>query len=215
MVKTRLMEEQNQNTEEKILRAAEAVFLKKGMDGARMQDIATEAGINKALLHYYFRSKEKLFNAIFTTTFQQFIPRMDAALQTSSRPEELFKKLADLYIELLSNKPYLPLFILAEINREPKQINELLIQRLNLDRIIPMIREKVRQELGDTVDPTQIIVSIISAILFPFIARPLLTPILFNTHPDEFDAFIRERKAFLPIYIDHLFQLNSKSSYPA
>ena len=64
------------NTEEKILNAAQTVFIQKGMDGARMQEIADEAGINKALLHYYFRTKQKLFEAIFKKVFSQIFPNL-------------------------------------------------------------------------------------------------------------------------------------------
>ena len=59
------MTENDKQTEEKIFDAATDVFVEKGMDGARMQDIANHAGINKALLHYYFRTKDQLFNAVF------------------------------------------------------------------------------------------------------------------------------------------------------
>ena len=67
---------QEADTEQLILEAAKKVFFNKGFDGARMQEIADVAGINKALLHYYFRSKDKLFEAIFFDAFQQFIPRV-------------------------------------------------------------------------------------------------------------------------------------------
>lgn len=204
--------EQNQNTEEKILRAAESVFLKKGMDGARMQDIADEAGINKALLHYYFRSKEKLFNAIFAAALQQFIPKLDQAIQHNLKVEEVFKLLAGLYMDLLMRNPYLPAFIVSEIGRNPAQMKDLMLKQLNLDRIAPQILQRILEEKGNAVDPTQILVSIISAILFPFIGRPLLTPLLFQDKPEEFEAFIQERREFLSIYIDHLFQLSSPST---
>lgn len=204
--------DQNQNTEEKILRAAEVIFLKKGMDGARMQDIADEAGINKALLHYYFRSKEKLFNAIFTAAFQQFIPKLDEVMQNKLKVEEVFKMLANLYLDLLSQKPHLPAFIISELNRNPDQIRDMMLNRLNLNRLVTHMRARVLAEKGDAIDPIQIVVSIISAILFPFVARPLLTPLLFNDNSDEFEAFIAERRVFLSTYIDHLFQLSSSST---
>ena len=63
------------STEQKIREAARKVFQAKGMHGARMQDIADTAGINKALLHYYFRSKDQLFEAIFKEALQQLIPK--------------------------------------------------------------------------------------------------------------------------------------------
>jgi len=73
MVKTK-----KDNTRDRILMASKNVFQSKGMAGARMQDIADEAGINKALLHYYFSSKEKLFEVIFKEAFAQFFPKINA-----------------------------------------------------------------------------------------------------------------------------------------
>ena len=85
-------------TEEKILAAAKKIFVQKGMAGARMQDIADEAGINKALLHYYFRNKEKLFEVIFLAAAERLFPRINRIfeadmplferIEESSRPRE-------------------------------------------------------------------------------------------------------------------------------
>src|SRR6476620_200228 len=104
MVKLR----KEQNTEQKILEAAKKVFLKEGMTGARMQDIADEAGINKAMLHYYFRSKEKLFEKIVTDLPEHFFPRL---VKISESDEPLFRKIASCvaeYIDQMRRTPYLP-----------------------------------------------------------------------------------------------------------
>ena len=85
------MSEQELSTEKTILEAAKKVFLDKGFDGARMQEIADEAGINKALLHYYFRSKDKLFDAIFEEAFKQFLPNIsDIMVSDISIEEKVF-----------------------------------------------------------------------------------------------------------------------------
>ena len=70
------------NTEQSILEAAKIVFIKKGMEGARMQEIADEAGINKAMLHYYYRSKDKLFEAVFKETFLKLVPNLIEIVKT-------------------------------------------------------------------------------------------------------------------------------------
>src|SRR6478672_7495746 len=115
MVNTR-----DQSTEEKILSAARKVFLNKGMDGARMQDIADEAGINKALLHYYFRSKDKLFEQIFMEVASAFLPKIFSILESEQTLFEKIELFCSEYISQEIKTPYVPIFILNEINRQPK-----------------------------------------------------------------------------------------------
>src|ERR1700751_5008479 len=109
-----------EDTQERILAAAKNIFLTKGMAGARMQDIADEAGINKAMLHYYFRSKEKLFEGIFSELSQQFFPKLVLIFESE---ESIFRKIemfVSEYIDQMSRTPYLPIFVLNEINRQPE-----------------------------------------------------------------------------------------------
>ena len=90
------MTENDKQTEEKIFEAATDVFVEKGMDGARMQDIATHAGINKALLHYYFRTKDQLFNAVFEKIarkiFKKFAPVFDENLTLEEKIRFFFRE---------------------------------------------------------------------------------------------------------------------------
>lgn len=206
------METLNSTTEQRILLAAEQVFLEKGMDGARMQDIADRAGINKALLHYYFRSKEKLFDAIFEANFKQFIPVLDKVIQENMDLKTALKRLANLYYELLTAKPYLPIFILTEINRNPGQIENNLINKMGIRGVITRIIEKMKNEQTIQADPRQVVISTISAIIFPFVARQLLIPLVFENDPENFQQFMNERREFLPLMIDSLFQQFVKPS---
>ncbi len=114
-----VMAENERQTEEKIFEAATDVFLAKGMDGARMQDIANHAGINKALLHYYYRSKDRLFNAVFEKIagkmFSKFAPIFDENLTLEDKIRFFFRE----HITFLQENPRLPGFILNELNRNP------------------------------------------------------------------------------------------------
>ena len=120
------MTENEKLTEEKIFEAATEVFVEKGMDGARMQDIANQAGINKALLHYYYRTKEKLFTAVFEMIarkiFKKFAPVFDENLSLEDKIRFFFKE----HITFLQENPRLPGFILNEVNRHPERIKKLL-----------------------------------------------------------------------------------------
>src|SRR3712207_2537327 len=104
--------QKDQNTEQRILQAAKTVFMHRGMAGARMQDIADEAGINKAMLHYYFRSKEKLFEVIFREAIGKFLPKINATIALDCSLFEKIHIFCREYITVLMENPYIPLFII-------------------------------------------------------------------------------------------------------
>ncbi|MFT4805597.1 MAG: TetR/AcrR family transcriptional regulator, partial [Psychroserpens sp.] len=109
----------NENTEHQILEAAKKVFQLKGMDGARMQEIADEAGINKAMLHYYFRNKEMLFTAVFINAFSMMAPHLNRILNDESSIEEKIRHFTHDHLSFIMEHPYLPKFIIQELNRNP------------------------------------------------------------------------------------------------
>ena len=85
-------------TEATILNAAKSIFQRKGMDGARMQEIANEAGINKALLHYYYRSKQLLFEAVFKNAFKLLAPQLKKVLNSDDSLNDKIKNFTKNYI---------------------------------------------------------------------------------------------------------------------
>ena len=119
------MKEKDSGTEQRILEAARNIFIHKGYYGARMQEIADEAGINKALLHYYFRSKDRLFETIFQQSFSKFVPVIGGILAGSDPWQKKIGAFVENYLQLLYSNPYLPQFILNEINRDPEGIRRL------------------------------------------------------------------------------------------
>ncbi len=119
------------NTEDRILEAAKEVFIAKGFDGARMQEIADTAEINKALLHYYFRNKDKLFEAVFEETLLQIGPMVLSFVNEPIPLEVKIWKFVDDYIEIIRNNPKLPLFILNEIHVNPDRILSFLNHKLH------------------------------------------------------------------------------------
>ena len=119
-----MVKKKDQTTEEKILAAAKQVFVKKGMTGARMQDIADTAGINKALLHYYFRSKEKLFEVIFKEAATRLFPKINEILNSDLPLFDKIHQFTHDYVEMVIETPYLPLFVLNEINKQPHEFSK-------------------------------------------------------------------------------------------
>jgi TetR/AcrR family transcriptional regulator len=190
-------------TEKKILEAARTVFHKAGYDGARMQEIADEAGINKALLHYYFRNKDKLFEAVFVEALRRnMIPLMHMMMSADTTVEEKITNFARNYIETIRRNPELPGFIIHEINRNPQRLVEnaktegLVIPQT----LIAQITEGVEQGRYNPVDPRQLVVSLVSMCIFPFIGRPMIQMAM-QISEHDWDAFLEERMTLIPQYI--------------
>ncbi|MCE4565773.1 TetR/AcrR family transcriptional regulator [Maribellus sp. CM-23] len=183
------------NTEEKILNAAQNVFIEKGMDGARMQAIADEAGINKALLHYYFRTKEKLFNAIFTKVFSQIFPNLMTMVRSERPLEEKLGMFVETYIDLLQKNPFLPTFILKEMNRNPDFLAKIIKgSGVNPTEVIAMFEKEMDAGKIRRMDPRDILVNILGLSIFPIAAGPLITIMFFENDKAAYKAFIERRK---------------------
>ena len=197
------MTENDKQTEEKIFEAATDVFVEKGMDGARMQDIATHAGINKALLHYYFRTKDQLFNAVFEMIagkmFKKFAPVFDENLTLEEKIRFFFKE----HIAFLQANPRLPGFLLNEVNRNPERIKKLL-KNVDFDNIWLKIYEQHKEELKKynitKESMPQLMISIAAISVFPFAARGILEGILEKTG-HNFNDYMEERKEFAADFV--------------
>ncbi len=211
------------NTEQKILEAAHAVFIKKGMDGARMQEIADEAGINKSLLHYYFRSKQKLFEAIFRKIFASAFPNI-SRLMLSHRPIEIkIGMFIDQYIDLLTNNPYLPNFILKEINRDPQSLAKAISQPelnshevlssinkqgINPREIFQMFENEMKAGNIKKMNPADLMANILGLSIFPFAAKPLLTIMFFNGDKKAYNNFLKDRKKTVKEFVLNSIMIN-------
>ncbi len=183
------------DTEQIILRAAKEVFFKKGFDGARMQEIADEAGMNKALLHYYFRSKDKLFEAIFNDAFQKFIPKVVEKMTSNASFEEKVETFVENYITTILEVPQIPLFILTELNRNPERILGTM-KRMGMQPqlIFAGIQKDIDNGKIRAINPKHLFINIIALCVFPFVAKPLMQNMMFNNDPGEYHKFLKERK---------------------
>lgn len=196
------MTEQDRTTEKIILDAAKEVFLEKGFDGARMQEIADKAGINKALLHYYFRSKEKMFDAIFQEAFMQFFPGVVEIMVTEKPLFEKIEFFIDTYINMLTNNPHLPVFVIHEINRNPGRIvNIIKSSGIKPEYLAKVIQQEVNAGVIIDVNPFHLIVNMIGMCIFPFMAKPVLKGIIFNDNSVAYEKFLEERKKEITAFV--------------
>lgn len=198
MVKTQA----DTSTEERILAAARKVFIAHGLTGARMQEIADEAGINKALLHYYFRSKEKLFETILTETMQSFLPRINAIFTGGLPVEEKIAAFCSEYIDKMLDNPFIPLFVVNEINNQPDDFFKKIWggKKPDVGILVKQLEAAAKEKMIRPISPVQLILNIMSMCVFPFVAKPMFQRVIGITDK-QFRLLMEERKKEIPAFI--------------
>lgn len=198
-----MVKAKQKGTEERVLEAARKVFTTKGMAGARMQDIADEAGINKAMLHYYFRDKDKLFETVFTEEAMKFFPKINMIFQAEMPLFEKIEKFVTEYIDEMVENPFLPWFVMNELNRDPEQFMYKIWGKENLPnpgKLLEQIAKEVKKGTIKRVHPLHLLMNLLSMTVFPFIAKPMLTRNL-RLSDTDFKKAMEERKKEIPRFI--------------
>lgn len=204
-----VVQDLDNTTEEKIKNAARSVFHKKGYAATRTRDIAEEAGVNLALLNYYFRSKEKLFDLIMAETLEIFFESLGSVFNDqNSTLEQKIDLLVEKYLDLLKTQPEIPGFILSEIQKNAKG----LVHHMHLRDIVmkSYLFKQISERLGNTLFPENFIIqnmmNMIGLIVFPFIGRPMLNEI-FDLNDARFQAIIEERKKMIPLWFKSMINM--------
>jgi TetR/AcrR family transcriptional regulator len=197
--------EQLTETEEKIFAAALVVFAEHGREGARMQDIADAAGINKALVHYYFRSKDRLYEEVFAYIMRKFFSMLTEALKPADRFEDVLRIFISNYIDMLREHGNLVRFVLHEVSMGAPVFRQRMQASMQTDPLNPptllvaaIERARANGEIRD-VDPIQTLITIVSACVFFFLSFPIMSAI-FPEMEARRDELIEERK-------QHVFDL--------
>ena len=182
-------------TEEKIFNAARIIFQKKGFAGARMQQIADEAGINKAMLHYCFKNKQLLFEAVFMNAFSQLAPQINTIFISGDRLFDKIRQFTHSYISFVMLNPYLPTFIIQEMNNNPEFVLSFLknANRPNPTLLIEQIEKEIADGIIKPINPKQLLMNMISMTVFPFAAQMLIKGML-QISDAEFNQMMEERK---------------------
>jgi TetR/AcrR family transcriptional regulator len=196
------MEIKHTETEVLILDAARKVFLANGFDGTTMKMIADEAGINKALLHYYFRSKDRLFEGVFVEAFSRMIPNLMKIFASEASFPDKISGLVNTYISALQHYPQIPQFILHELHRNPGRIIELIHSTgMNPDFVINIIRQEIKKGTIIEIDPVQLLVNLLALCIFPFAARPMIQGFILKNDAQKFELFLEQRKTEVAEFI--------------
>nr|WP_314679076.1 TetR family transcriptional regulator [uncultured Capnocytophaga sp.] len=201
------------NSEERIKAAARKVFHQKGYAGTRTRDIAEEAGINHAMLNYYFRSKEKLFQVVMIETMTYFFQGISTILnQEKTSLEQKIEQVVAKYIDLLLEEPELPTFVFNEVrtNPEPFIENSPIYKALQNSVLARQYAEAVAR--GEVSEPNliQIALNVISLVIFPFITQPILI-VLNKMDNEQYKTLMLERKKLIPQWIKAMLFVGEKS----
>lgn len=195
------MTEKEKQTEDLIAEAAREVFIEKGMAGARMQEIADKAGINKSLLHYYFRSKDKLFNFVFDKIIKQIGSRLNSIIFDGEGVENKVRAFVDLYTNLLLKNPFLPNFVLGELSKNPDGLlDRFLDAKISVKDFIAPMRDSLIKE-GYNIHPHDFVINTLSMVIFPVAAKPLITKLLFEGDKKAYKEYIISRKESIVVYV--------------
>ena len=195
----------DRQTKLKIFRAASDIFEEKGYEGARMQEIADRAGINKALLHYYFRSKDQLFMAVFQVLLKKMFEKIMTIFAADTTFKEKIRQFLDQHIDFLSKNPKLPIFLLNEVSRNPS-IAAGLKETIPYEEMRDLIYEKHAKELKGygikKSDMPQLMITVVSMSVFPYAARDMIALMMPQMHDNRrFKTFMDERKEFAADFI--------------
>lgn len=201
--------ENDRDTEQRILAAARRVFVIRGTAGARVQEIAAEAGVNPALIHYYFRSKEGLAAAVFREAAGRLVPAVAELFVADVPLEEKIERFIHLYIDGVRESPFLPGYIVSELHHHAERQETLrAIAKLAPggmavrahERLVADLEEGAAEGRIRRIAPEQFMVNLMALAAFPFLARPALGAAL-EMDAEGFDRFLDERRAQLPSII--------------
>lgn len=189
----------SKNTEQKIFEAATELFLEKGVDRTSVREIAARADINLALMNYYFRSKENLFDAIFSQLVKTNTRKLIKILDSDLGLEEKIRQYVGVYIDMLSENPLLVSFVMSILHRSRDRITEMkaVSSLYSTDIFAQQIMDEGKKGNIRRTDPTQLYVDMLSLIAFPFAIKSLVMDKRSFTE-EEFATFIKDRKERIP-----------------
>jgi TetR/AcrR family transcriptional regulator len=200
------------DAKKRILDAADEIFVRRGIDGARMQEIADHAGVNKALLHYYFRSKANLARAVWLRIASSFVPGILEMMASDLSLGDKIDRFVDTYHTTLTRHPYLLAYVISEAARHPDLVDDFYSSerrqaaRGMIDKLREQIDEHLEAKKIAPVSAEQFFVTLASSCLFPFAARPMIAEVL-GLGPTGVREFMKRRRRELPTFLKRALQL--------
>lgn len=194
--------------ENRIIEAAKQVFVRKGYEATKMGDIATEAGIGRTALHYYYRTKDMLFDAIFDQLMDALLPNLEVIMDEDLPFLEKLPKIIVQYAKTLRSNPLFPVFVINELQRDPEHIYGSILKDPSRVKPIVRLQAQIKAEMEQGILRKMPLVytatTLISLLIFPLLVRNPVTTIFLEGDTEKFDAFLEER---IPYVTDIMIRL--------
>lgn len=207
---------ENTSIEQQIIRVAKQVFIEKGFEEAGMSEIAARVGINRSGLHYYYRTKEKMFEAVYADIVLSFIPSVHRIILQDKPIEERLGEMIDVYFDVFRRDPFLPVFFGREVQRDAYHIYQtfckLGINQYGAD-IKNILRAEMQKGTARKVRIEFLMYTFYGLIIFPFLSRPLFE-IVFKGEMD-FEKNLQEWKAHIIRQMIYVLLPQTPSPAPA
>jgi len=186
--------EQHQ-TELLIKETAKRVFFQKGILNATTQQIADEAGVNRALIHYYFRSRNQLFKTVLEDAVNETRDKIDSIFNSDESFKSKISKYLDVFIDRNAEFPYIQNFIITEIMQDPEKMKEYFSRKRNhlMKHIVPPLKKEIEKGTMQAVDPEHFIVNMMAMCSYPLVAKPFIQN-MFSYDDKAYKKFLKERK---------------------
>jgi TetR/AcrR family transcriptional regulator len=178
-------------TEENILQHARAIFYRKGLAGARMQEIADHAGINKAMLHYYFKTKEQLFEKVFGQAFEVFAGKIAEIFSGDLNLEDMITAYVNHTVDSLTENPGIAVFVMNELSYNPARVTQLFAgkEKINMGNF----KEQVEKKTQGKTDAETLFIDMVALCVYPFVIAPVFTKLLDKTD-QQYKDLLQSRK---------------------
>ena len=184
-----------QETEQLIKETARDIFFQKGRLQATTQEIADEAGVNRALIHYYFRSREQLLQKVYDEAVLETREKISSVFNSELSFKQKISQYLDVFIDRNIKYPYIQNFIISQINQNPEKDDEYMSKkRDSLSKtIFPQLKEEIRKGNIEPIKPEHFLANLMSMCSYPLVAKPILER-MFGFDEDGYRAFLKERK---------------------
>ena len=191
--------------EKQIIEAAKRVFLAKGYNETNMAMIAQEAGMARPAIYYYYRGKERIFDAVFDDIVRDFFPSIMDILMKEIPLHDRLTELVNAYVEQLKRNPQLPLFLIKELNRDPRLIIRQAFENPSFkfpEKVLEWYQSAIARGEVKDVPLFSIPFTALGLILMPFLAKPAIESLM----EGRFDETLETWKPFVVTYLETLLK---------
>lgn len=202
---------ENNEMETKIIEVARALFIERGFAETSMSDIAARAGINRPVLHYYFRTKQRMFRAVFGMIMEQVAPRIKDIITNKNLPVGVrVRGVVDTYYGVFSKNPSLPLFVMRELRRDADFVIDNVLaspMRISFIKLVASLNEEMNEGSMRKVPLNVIFYTFYGLLTIPFLTKDLAERVIENDPNCTYEKVIEQWKPYIVMQMENLLEV--------